>query len=106
MGLRLAGPALTSDLPGEMLSESVAFGSVQVPPNGQPIVLMADRQTLGGYPKIGHVIAADLPRLAQARPGDMVRFAEIPVAAAQLAALEMETALARLRMGVAARLQG
>ncbi len=105
MGLRLAGPALMSELPGEMLSEGVAFGSVQVPPNGQPIVLMADRQTLGGYPKIGHVIAADLPRLAQARPGDTVRFAEIPVAAAQAVALAMEKALALLRLGVAARLQ-
>jgi antagonist of KipI len=105
MGLRLAGPALTSELPGEMLSEGVAFGSVQVPPNGQPIVLMADRQTLGGYPKIGHVIAADLPRLAQARPGDTVRFTEIPVATAQVLALEMEQALALLRLGVAARLQ-
>ncbi len=105
MGLRLTGPALTSELPGEMISEGVAFGSVQVPPNGQPIVLMADRQTLGGYPKIGHVITADLPRLAQVRPGDTVRFAEIPVAAAQVVALEMEKALALLRLGVAARLQ-
>ena len=106
MGLRLAGPALTSQLPGEMVSEGVVFGSVQVPPNGQPIVLLADRQTLGGYLKIGHVIAVDLPQLAQVRPGDTVRFAEIPVAAAQMLALELEKSLALLRMGVEARLQG
>ena len=106
MGLRLAGPALTAALPGELISESVAFGTVQVPPSGRPIVLMADRQTLGGYPKIGHVIAADLPRLAQARPGDTVRFVECPVATAQAAMAELETALALLRMGVRAKLRG
>jgi biotin-dependent carboxylase-like uncharacterized protein len=104
MGLRLLGPPLTAALPGEMISEGVAFGTVQVPPSGQPIVLMADRQTLGGYPKIGHVIAADLPRLAQARPGDMVRFSETPIAEAQAAALDLERSLELLRLGVAARL--
>lgn len=104
MGLRLLGPPLTAALPGEMISEGVAFGTVQVPPSGQPIVLMADRQTLGGYPKIGHVIAADLPRLAQARPGETVRFSEIPIAEAQAAALDQERSLELLRLGVAARL--
>jgi KipI family sensor histidine kinase inhibitor len=104
MGLRLLGPPLTAAIPGEILSEGVAFGTVQVPPSGQPIVLMADRQTLGGYPKIGHVIAADLPRLAQARPGDSVRFSEIPIAEAQVAAAEMEKSLELLRLGVAGRL--
>ena len=104
MGLRLLGPPLTATLPGEMVSEGVAFGTVQVPPSGQPIVLMADRQTLGGYPVIAHVIAADLPRLAQVRPGDTVRFAEIPIAEAQAAAAEMEKSLELLRLGVAARL--
>ena len=106
MGLRLSGPVLTAALPGELISSGVTFGSVQVPPNGQPIVLMADRQTLGGYPKIAHVIAADLPRLAQVRPGDTVRFAEIPVAEAQALAAEMEKSLALLRLGVAAKLRG
>ncbi len=106
MGLRLLGPPLTAELPGEMISEGVSFGTVQVPPSGQPIVLMADRQTLGGYPKIGHVIAADLPRLAQARPGDTVRFAEIPVAEAQAAGLAAEQTLELLRLGVAVRRRG
>ncbi len=105
MGLRLLGPALTAELPGELVSEGVAFGTVQVPPSGQPIVLMADRQTLGGYPKIAHVIAVDLPHLAQARPGDIVRFVEIPVAEAQAAAAEMENSLGLLRLAVASQLR-
>ncbi len=106
MGLRLAGPVLTAALPGELISSGVTFGAVQVPPNGQPIVLMADRQTLGGYPKIAHVISVDLPLLAQARPGDTVRFTEIPVAEAQVCAAELEKSLALLRLGVAAKLKG
>ena len=61
----------------------IAFGSIQVPPNGQPIVMMADRQTVGGYPKIGTVITVDLPLLAQAKPGTQVRFIEVSIELAQ-----------------------
>ncbi|MDN3611595.1 biotin-dependent carboxyltransferase family protein [Vibrio ostreicida] len=60
--------------PHEYLSEGIALGAIQVPPNGQPIILLNDRQTIGGYPKIGCVARIDLPRLAQARPGQLVRF--------------------------------
>ncbi|MFJ3058066.1 biotin-dependent carboxyltransferase family protein [Herbaspirillum sp. NPDC087042] len=74
MGYRLEGQALDKpDLP-EMISEATAFGTVQVPAAGQPIVLMADRQSAGGYPKIAYVCAADLPLLAQAAPGAALRF--------------------------------
>ncbi len=77
MGARLAGAALELAEPREMISQPVAWGSVQVPPDGQPIVLLAERQTIGGYPQIGHVIAVDLPKLARAWPGTPVRFREV-----------------------------
>lgn len=92
MGYRLEGPALMLHTPREMLSEAVAFGTIQVPPDGQPIVLMADRQTTGGYPKIAHVCAVDLPRLAQHMPGESVRFEVIPIEDAQRLALLQDAA--------------
>ena len=68
---------------GNIISDGIAFGSIQVPPNGQPIIMMADRQTVGGYPKIGTVITVDLPLLAQAKPGMHVRFIEVSIELAQ-----------------------
>src|SRR5690606_15552496 len=59
MGYRMEGPALSLASPFELLSEGVTHGTIQVPPNGKPIILMADRQTTGGYPKIGQIISAD-----------------------------------------------
>jgi KipI family sensor histidine kinase inhibitor len=104
MGLRLEGTALRAEKKIDLASEGVGFGSVQVPPDGNPIVLMADRQTIGGYPKIGHVIAVDLPRLAQARTGDIVRFQEITIEEAQALYLEQERALGLLVSGVRSKL--
>src|SRR5207253_161363 len=81
MGLRLQGEPLT--LPDrELVSEPVAPGAVQVTRDGQCIVLGVDGQTIGGYPKIAHVIDADLDRLGQVRPGDHVRFVRVEQAAA------------------------
>lgn len=77
MGLRLDGPALPRKNDVDLTSEAVAPGTIQVPPSGQPIVLLGDCQTIGGYPKIAHVITVDLPRAAQLRPGDRVRFREV-----------------------------
>ncbi|MGN6318258.1 biotin-dependent carboxyltransferase family protein [Trinickia sp.] len=74
MGYRLAGTALSREHETELLSHAVLPGTIQVPGNGQPIVLMADAQTTGGYPRIGVVIAADLWKLAQVRLGGAVRF--------------------------------
>ncbi|MET0261744.1 MAG: 5-oxoprolinase subunit PxpB [Rariglobus sp.] len=105
MGLRVEGPSLRLEAKRELISEGVGFGSVQVPPDGNPIVLMADRQTIGGYPKIGHVIAVDLPRLAQARTGDLVKFEEISVEEAQKALIEKEHSLALLTSGLRAKLK-
>lgn len=76
MGLRLQGPKIEHTRGADIISEPVSTGAVQVPGNGQPIVLLADRQTTGGYAKIATVISVDLPRLGQAKPGDMVSFEE------------------------------
>jgi antagonist of KipI len=83
MGYRLDGEALTLRAPTELLSEGVAFGTVQLPPGGSPIVLMADRQTTGGYPRIGEVASVDLGLVAQLKPGDQLRFRFIPLEEAQ-----------------------
>ena len=96
MGYRLQGPTLQLAAPRECLSEAVAFGTVQVPPDGQPIVLMADRQTTGGYPCIAQVAQVDLPRLAQCVPGDVLAFAFIELAEAQRLDLARERLLAAL----------
>lgn len=74
MGYRLEGPGLTHAAGADVLSDATPVGSVQVPASGQPILLMADRQTTGGYPKIATVITADLPLAGQLAPGDWVEF--------------------------------
>jgi antagonist of KipI len=90
MGYRLTGPKLALAAPREIVSQPVGPGTVQVPAGGQPIVLMADRQTTGGYPRIAEVIAADLARLAQAVPGRAtVRFDRITLEAADAARGEL-----------------
>lgn len=90
MGYRLEGPALARSQPGELISEAVNFGSIQVPPDGQPIVLMAERQSTGGYPKIGHVISVDLPLLAQLAPQEALRFVPVSLETAQTLYLQRE----------------
>jgi len=91
MGYRLEGAALQVRKRIEVISEPIAFGTIQVPHDGLPIVLMADRQTTGGYPKIAEVAAVDLPRMAQLRPGDRLQFEIVTVEEAQ------DLALARLQ---------
>ncbi len=78
MGFRLEGESVHSDMIS-MLSEGICHGAVQIPADGQPIVLMNDRQTIGGYPKIGAVIPGDTSRLAQMSPGGRVRFEPISI---------------------------
>ncbi|MBB1087455.1 biotin-dependent carboxyltransferase family protein [Lysobacter sp. SG-8] len=75
-GLRLQGPALESPRM-DIVSGPVAPGTLQLPPDGHPIVLLADAQTTGGYPRLGHVCAADLPRLAQVAPGQRIRWTPV-----------------------------
>ncbi len=84
MGYRLEGAALNHRIKAELISEGMTMGAIQVPSNGQPIVMMADSPTTGGYPKIGTVASADLPLLAQCVPGrSKIRFRETTVAKAQ-----------------------
>ncbi len=83
MGLRLAGPPLRHVAAADIVSDGTAFGAIQVAGDGRPVLLLADRQTTGGYAKIATVCTADLPRAGRLRPNDRVRFAPIDVAAAQ-----------------------
>jgi biotin-dependent carboxylase-like uncharacterized protein len=76
MGYRLEGPVIACDIDG-ILSEGICLGAIQIPADGQPIVLLNDRQTIGGYPKIGSALSLDAARLAQLRPGSTVNFAPI-----------------------------
>jgi len=74
MGYQLKGNPLALEKPIELVSSAVSFGTVQLLPDGQPIVLMADHQTTGGYPRIAHVVTGHLPKLAQLRPSDSIQF--------------------------------
>ncbi|HLX03274.1 MAG TPA: biotin-dependent carboxyltransferase family protein [Trinickia sp.] len=96
MGYRLEGEPLALAAARQMMSEAVGFGTIQVPSDGQPIVLMADRQTTGGYPKIAHVCAVDLPRLAQKMPGESVHFEMIGLDEAQRLLAQQERAFAKV----------
>lgn len=100
MGYRLEGPTLSLAEPFELLSESVTYGTIQVPPNGQPIILMADRQTTGGYPKIGQVISADLPSLAQLQPTSTIQFKEVTHEEAIMELLKKEKIIDEIKMAI------
>jgi biotin-dependent carboxylase-like uncharacterized protein len=86
MGHRLSGAKLSGTKGFNITSDSIAPGSIQVPGDGQPIILLADRQTTGGYPKIATVISADIPGLGRVGPGAALRFARVTVAEAESAA--------------------
>jgi antagonist of KipI len=77
MGMRFAGPHITHKGPTGITSDGIVTGSIQVPPDGQPIIMMVDHQTTGGYPKIATVLQTDIPLLAQCLPGDSVTFQSI-----------------------------
>jgi allophanate hydrolase len=83
MGMRLNGPLLHHRSGWDIVSDAIATGAIQVPGSGQPIVLLADHQTTGGYPKIATVISADLSLVARRRPGDVIRFAAVTIEAAE-----------------------
>ena len=100
MGYRLSGPILTLEKPLEMISEAVTFGTVQVPPDGNPIILLADRQTAGGYPKIAQTVLADLPVIAQARPGNKIHFQKISLDEAEKLYLERENDIRKIKTAI------
>jgi len=93
MGLRLSGPAIEHAGVADLVPEGIAPGAIQVPGDGEPIVLAADRPTTGGYVKIATVIGADLWRVAQAKPGDELRFETIDVDAARALLREQQEML-------------
>ena len=81
-GLRLQGEAVSRSEKSQLLTDGIPLGAIQVPQDGQPIILFVDQQTTGGYPKIANVIAADMHRIGQLRPRDQVRFVEVSIAEA------------------------
>jgi len=105
MGLRLEGASIEA-AQATLTSEPVTIGTVQLPPSGQPIVLGVDAQTVGGYPRIAHVIAADWPVLGQLRPGDRLRFVTVDGASARAALGELSGYLARVGEAIRARRTG
>lgn len=100
MGYRLEGPALLLTEPKEMLSSAVTFGTIQVTSNGSAILLMADHQTTGGYPRVLQVITADLSKLAQMRSGQQIRFKLVTLAEARQAMLHTEMQLKQLKQTI------
>lgn len=97
MGYRLKGAALNLETPQEMISSAVTFGTVQVTSNGDSIVLMADHQTTGGYPRIAQVATADFSKLAQLQTGQKIRFEFITLAQAHAALLHQERQFKQLQ---------
>src|SRR4029077_17547708 len=94
MGLRLEGAAISTPSGGEMISEGVSLGAVQITASGLPIILFVEQQTTGGYPKIANVISADLSSLGQLRPRDEIRFERVELDTARALLLEQEKLLA------------
>jgi antagonist of KipI len=105
MGVRLTGPLLEQSAREDLISEAVAPGTIQVPPDGNPILLLNDCQTIGGYPKIAHVISADLSLAAALRAGDSVRFQEVTIANAHALLAAREEEFARFRLGIEVRVR-
>jgi antagonist of KipI len=100
MGVRLDGPELKREDNMDLISEAVAPGTIQVPPSGKPILLLGDCQTIGGYPKIAHVITLDLAIAAQLRANDHVHFSEISLSDAHQLLVERNRELERFRIGL------
>ena len=97
MGCRLDGPVIQHVSGGDIISDGIAFGAIQIPSHGRPIIMLADRQTTGGYAKIATVISADFRLLGQLKAGDKVRFEKVSIAQAQEALLNQRTAMKTLR---------
>jgi len=100
MGVRFEGPRLKANELVDLISEAVAPSTIQIPPSGKPILLLGDCQTIGGYPKIAHVITVDLAIAAQLRGGDEVRFREVSLADAHQLLIDREQNLEQFRRGL------
>ena len=97
MGCRMDGPIIEHKNGGDIISDGIAFGAIQVPGGGKPIIMLADRQTTGGYTKIANVITVDYPIIGQLKGGDTVRFVETSIEAAQEELLAERAALTVLK---------
>ena len=98
MGLRLEGPPIPESSRGEMITEGVSLGAVQITAGGTPIILFVEQQTTGGYAKIANVISADLPSLGQLRPRDEIRFERVDWESARSGLLEQQKLLVSLAL--------
>lgn len=97
MGCRMEGPVIAHKNGGDIITDGISFGAVQVPSHGNPIVMMADHQTTGGYTKIACVISVDLPELAQCMPGHTIRFKKVGIEEAQELYCQWKAELERLK---------
>ncbi len=100
MGFRLEGEQLEHTRGHDIVSDAIVAGSIQVPGSGQPIVLLVDAQTIGGYPKIGTVASTDLPTLGRRRPGDPVRFTAVGQSDSELLRREQEAQILKIVAGL------
>ncbi|MFA9396794.1 MAG: biotin-dependent carboxyltransferase family protein [Clostridiaceae bacterium] len=100
MGYRLNGPKIKLKENLEMISEEVSFGTIQIPPDGNPIILLADRATAGGYPKIAHVASFDILKLVQLKPFDKVQFKKITLKEAENLYLKREKYMEKIKESV------
>ncbi|WP_409301008.1 biotin-dependent carboxyltransferase family protein [Peribacillus sp. SCS-155] len=100
MGYRLEGSKLMLKSPVEMISEAVRFGTIQVPSEGHPIILLADRQTTGGYPKIAEIATVDIPLVAQSKPGESLKFQLMSLEESQQLLIDREENIKRIKQGV------
>jgi len=105
MGYRLIGNALTPTNKMELISSAVSFGTIQLLPDGQLIILMADHQTTGGYPRIAHVITTDLSKLAQLKPGEKINFKMTDPGTAEELMLQQQQHLQQLQNACTFRLK-
>ncbi|KKI88930.1 KipI antagonist [Bacillus sp. SA1-12] len=100
MGYRISGPILELKESFDLISEAVSHGTIQVPQDGNPIILLADRQTTGGYPRIANVVSVDLPVIAQLKPGETIRFMEITLEEAEQLYLKEEKRMEELKVSI------
>lgn len=100
MGCRLRGEALSLKHDFEMISEAVNDGTIQVSADGNPIILLAERQTTGGYPKIAQIASVDIPLVAQAKPGDQIYFSHISHERAQMLFIDREIMMKQIKYGI------
>jgi antagonist of KipI len=105
MGYQLKGVDLQRTVDTEIISSGVHFGTIQLLPNGQLIILMADHQTTGGYPRLGHVVSAHLPKLSQLRPSDCIQFKETDIGTAEAMLLAQQQELNILHRACFEKLQ-